>query len=204
MPIEMADLSESIEFKPIGDSDVKKQIILCETKRSVKNYIYSLKYRYNSNNKFLPNYVISRNGEIYEIMKPLNYSNFMNNKNIDQNSIIICLENLGWLEKNPLENTYVNWIGDIYKEEVFEKRWRDKIYWQPYDNKKQIENLVSLLIELCEKCNIPKICTETNVIQMGIENFKGVVSKSSFSMKNKDLNPSFNFKLLEKLLKNDK
>jgi hypothetical protein len=39
---------------------------------------------------------------------------------------------------------------------------------------------------------------------MGVENFKGVVSKSSFNMKNKDLNPSFNFKLLEKLLKNDK
>jgi len=203
MSIEMVDLSESIEFKPIGESQVKKQIILCETKRNIRNFLYSLKYRYNGNNKFLPNYIISRSGEIYEVMKPLSYSKFMNNKTIDQNSIIICLENLGWLEKNPLENTYVNWIGDIYKEEAFEKRWRDKIYWQPYDKPKQINNLSKLLIELCEKYNIPKICTETNVIQIGVENFKGVVSKSSFNMKNKDLNPSFNFKLLEKLLKND-
>lgn len=204
MSIEMVDLSGSIEFNSIGTSNSKKQIILCETKRTFKNYIYSLKYRYNGKNQYLPNYVISREGEIYEIMKPLNYSKFMNNKNIDQNSIIICLENLGWLEKNPLENTYVNWIGDIYKKEVFEKRWRDKIYWHPYNKKEQIQKLSNLLIELCENYNIPKNCTETNIIQIGIENFKGVVSKSSFDIKNKDLNPSFDFKLLEKLLKNDK
>lgn len=200
----MPDLSELIEFNPVGESKSKKQIILCETKRDVKNYIYSLKYRYNGKNKYLPNYVISKDGEIYEIIKPLFYSKFMNNSKIDKNAIIICLENLGWLEKNPLENTYLNWIGDIYKEEVFEKRWRDKFYWHPYNNEKQIINLSKLIKTLCKDYDIPLVCTESNVFLNDAKQFKGVISKSSFDVRYKDLNPSFDFKLLEKLLKNDK
>jgi hypothetical protein len=122
----MVDLSELIEFKPVGESKSKRQIILCETKRDHINYINSLKYRYNGKNKFLPNYVISRDGDVYQILKPNAHSNFMDDTKINKNSIIIVLENLGWFEKNAIENTYLNWIGDIYKKEVFEKKWRDK------------------------------------------------------------------------------
>ena len=98
---------------------------------------------------------------------------------------------------------YLNWIGDIYKKEVFEKKWRDKLYWQPYNKKEQIESLCDLLKTLCEKFKIPRQCPETNVIIGGIENYMGVVSKSSLSFIHKDLNPSFNFKLLQKLLSNE-
>ena len=199
----MVDLSESIEFKPIGKSKTKKKIILCETKRDYKNYIISLKNRYNGDNPFLPNYVISREGEIYKIMEPHEHSKYMNNEKIDKSSIIISLENLGWLEKKPLDGEYLNWIGDIYKKEVFEKKWRDKLYWQPYNKKEQIESLCDLLKTLCEKFKIPRQCPETNVIIGGIENYMGVVSKSSLSFIHKDLNPSFNFKLLQKLLSNE-
>jgi len=197
----MVGHSESIEFNSLGKSNTKKQIILCETKRSARNYIYSLKYRYNGKNPYLPNYVISRDGEIYQIIKPNEYSKFMDDEKINKNSIIICLENLGWLEKNPLQDEYINWIGDIYKEEVFEKRWRDKSYWQPYNKEEQIKSLVLLLKELCDEFNIPKICVDTNVKQTGVESFRGIVSKSSFEFIHKDLNPSFDFKQLQKLLK---
>jgi len=199
----MVDLSKSTEFKPIGRSKTKKKIILCETKRDYKNYILSLKNRYNGDNPYLPNYVVSRQGEIYKIMEPQDYSKFMNNEGIDKSSIIICLENLGWLEKKPLDGTYLNWIGDIYKKEVFEKKWRDRLYWQPYNKKEQIDSLSKLLLMLCEELKIPKECPETNVIIGGIENYRGVVSKSSFSFLHKDLNPSFDFKLLQKLLSNE-
>jgi len=196
----MVDLSELIEFNPVGVSKNKRQIILCETKRDHINYINSLKYRYNGKNKFLPNYVINRDGEVFQIIKPNTYSNFMDDVRVNKNSIIIALENLGWLEKNPIENTYLNWIGDIYKKEVFERKWRDKFYWQKYDQIEQIESLANLIIKLCEEFDIPKVCTETNVYQNGIENFKGVVSKSSFNILYKDINPSFDFKLLQNLL----
>ena len=199
----MVDLSESTEFKPLGESKYKKQIILCETKRDYKNYIMSLKSRYSGKNPYLPNYVISRDGEVYNIMKPSNYSNFLNNPNLDKNSIIICLENFGWLEKKPIENIYLNWIGDIYKKEVFERKWRDRNFWQPYDNNKQIESLVNLLKTLCEDFEIPKVCPETNVVLANADKFRGIVSRSSFNLDFKDLNPSFDFKRLQKLLSDD-
>ena len=33
-----------------------------------------------------------------------------------------CLENLGWLRKNPLNNNYVNWIGNEYMDEIYRKK----------------------------------------------------------------------------------
>jgi hypothetical protein len=144
----MVDLSESIEFKVLGSNQNKKQIIITETKRDYKKYINSLKYRYNKKNPYLPNYVVSKNGEVFQIMKPENFSSFMSDSEIDRNSIVVALENNGWLRKNALNNTYTNWIGDIYKEEVFEKKWRDEIFWDKYE-KKQVDELLKLLIELC-------------------------------------------------------
>jgi hypothetical protein len=30
------------------------------------------------------------------------------------------------LEKEPLKNYHINWIGSIYKEKVLDKKWEDK------------------------------------------------------------------------------
>ena len=104
------------DFNPIGVNDKKTQIVLTDTKRNVRNYIQSLRYRYNKKNPYLPNYVISKEGEIYKIMEPNMYSNYLENETFDKKSIIISLENFGCLKKNPLHDNYVNWIGDIYKQ----------------------------------------------------------------------------------------
>jgi hypothetical protein len=136
----MVDLSKSIEFKTIKDSNKKTQIILSETKRSAKNYINSLKYRYNGKNPYIPNYVVDKEGEVFKLINDNQFSNYMEKDDINEKSIIIVLENYGWLLKNALENTYVNYVGDIYKKEVFEKKWRDNLYWDKY-GEKQIESL---------------------------------------------------------------
>ncbi len=73
----MGEIYELTDFNPKGSNIKKTQIILTETKRSYKNYINSLKYRYNKKNPFLPNYVISKTGEIYNILKPNEYSEFI-------------------------------------------------------------------------------------------------------------------------------
>ena len=190
------------DFSPIGTSDKKTRIILTETKRDYRNYIRSLKYRYNKKNPYLPNYVITKEGGIYNIMPPDNYSNYMDDEEINKTSIIISLENLGWLKKNALSDTHVNWIGDIYKGKVFEKKWRDYFFWEPY-NEEQIIALSKLIIELCDKFNIPKKTLGNNVKYDGVENFKGVVTKSNFDFIYKDTNPSFDFKLLNELIEND-
>jgi len=51
---------ELTDFNPVGVNDKKTQIILTDTKRGVKNYIQSLRYRYNKKNPYIPNYVISK------------------------------------------------------------------------------------------------------------------------------------------------
>ena len=196
------NLYELTDFNPIGISDKKTKIILTETKRDYRNYILSLKYRYNKKNPYLPNYVITKDGDVYNIIKPNQYSNYMVDEEVNKTSIIIALENLGWLKKNTLSDTYVNWIGDIYKEKVFEKKWRDHFFWEPY-NKKQMVVLSKLLVELCDKFNIPKRSLGHNVKYDGVENFKGIVTRSNFDFIYKDTNPSFDFKLLNELLEND-
>ena len=168
----MVDLSESIEFNFKGVNEKKRQIILTDTKRPYNYYINSLKYRYNKKNPYLPNYVINKSGETYQIMKPENYSLYMNDIDIDKNSIIVSLENLGWLNKNHLDNYYVNWIGDIYKEEVFEKKWRDRLYWDTY-TKIQIQSLVNLIGEIDKKFKLGFDCIGTNVRYDEVKNFKG-------------------------------
>jgi N-acetyl-anhydromuramyl-L-alanine amidase AmpD len=198
----MVDLSKSIEFKTIKTSNRKTQIILSETKRSAKNYINSLKYRYNGKNPYIPNYVVDKDGEVFKLINDEQFSNYMDKNEIDEKSIIIVLENYGWLLKNALENTYVNYVGDIYKREVFQKKWRDHLYWDKYEEK-QIESLSKLLNKICNKMNIEKECIGTNVRFNEVKEFKGIVSKSNYDFIYKDLNPSFDFNLLTKLLKNE-
>jgi hypothetical protein len=198
----MVDLSKSIEFKTIKTSNRKTQIILSETKRSAKNYINSLKYRYNGKNPYIPNYVVDKDGEVFKLINDEQFSNYMDKNEIDEKSIIIVLENYGWLLKNALENTYVNYVGDIYKKEVFQKKWRDHLYWDKYEEK-QIESLSKLLNKICDKMNIEKECIGTNVRFNEVKEFKGIVSKSNYDFIYKDLNPSFDFNLLTKLLKNE-
>ena len=60
--------------------------------------------------------------------------------------------------------------------------------------------MVFLTNEMCEKFNIPKETTKTNVKLFGIENFKGIIAKSNYDATCKDINPSFNFNRFEKLL----
>ncbi len=198
----MVDLSKSTDFKTVEKSDKKTQIILAESKRSVKNYINSLKYRYNGKNPYIPNYVVDKEGEIYKILDNNQHTKFMGNEKVDKKSIVIVLENYGWLQKNALENKYLNYVGDIYKKEVFEKKWRDYLYWDKYEEK-QIVSLSKLLIEICDKMNIEKECIGTNVRYGEVIGFKGITSKSNYDFVHKDLNPSFNFELLTKLLKNE-
>jgi N-acetyl-anhydromuramyl-L-alanine amidase AmpD len=198
----MENLYELTDFNPIGENEKKTQIILSDTKRDYKNYIQSLRYRYNKKNPYLPHYVITKTGDIYNIMDPKMYSNYMENEDHDKKSIIICLENFGWLKKNTLEASYSNWIGDIYKKKVYEKKWKSHFFWDRYEDK-QIVSLTMLIKELSEKFKIPAECLGHNVRQEGVEYFKGIVARSNYDSYHKDVNPAFDFKLLKELLEND-
>jgi hypothetical protein len=112
------------------------------------------------------------------------------------------LENLGWLEKIPLTNHYLNWIGDIYKEEVYERKWRDYFFWEPYPEE-QIKKTAELCKFLLDKHKITNRCIGHNTKINGIENFSGILSKSNIHEDYTDLSPAFDFELFEKFLENE-
>ncbi len=170
----------------------KKQIVLIHTSREVNEYLTSLKYRHNGNYDKIPNYVIDKEGKILQLLEPDQVSNIFNSKAINENVITISLENLGWLEKEPLKNHYINWIGNIYNGKVFEKHWRDYIFWDTY-TKKQIESTIFLCKKLIQEYNIDKKFVGHNTKINGINNFSGIVSRSNYFTESTDLNPSFNF-----------
>jgi N-acetyl-anhydromuramyl-L-alanine amidase AmpD len=164
--------------------------------------LVSLKFRYNSKFDKIPNYVITRDGRILQLLPELSYSNFFVDELINKNSIVISLENLGWLEKKPLSNYYINWKGSIYNQQVYEKKWRDFFFWQPY-TPEQIKVTAELCTFLTETLQMDKTCIGHNTKVDGIKNFEGISSRSNYETSFTDLNPSFNFDTFIKFLENE-
>jgi N-acetyl-anhydromuramyl-L-alanine amidase AmpD len=195
----MINIEKYGNFKPIGKHKNKKQIILCHTSRDIEEYLVSLKFRYNSNYDKIPNYIITKNGKVLQLIPNEGYTNFFNDDTINKNGIVVCLENLGWVEKKPLTNYHINWKGSIYNQEVYEKKWRDYFFWEPYTDS-QIKSTAELCNNLIETLKINRSCVGHNTKIEGIKNFQGIVSRSNFNGKYTDLNPSFNFETFTKLI----
>ena len=190
------------DFNPTGKSEKKHQIILVNTSRGIYEYLQTLKYRYNGKFKRIPNYIITRSGDVLQLMDSLEYSEYCGNTSMDQNSIIISFENLGWIQREPLTDYYVNWIGDIYKGEVYEKKWRDYYFWQPYTSK-QVDSCAEL-------CNIlfKELSIKNNIIGHNTKinynpKYEGVLTFSNIEKERTDVSPAFNFEELIKKIENE-
>ena len=177
----------------------KKQIVLTHTSRNMFDYVTSLKLRFNGDPIKLPHYLVSRDGKVIRTIDDLTNSNFTINKVVNEKSIVICLENLGWLEKVLLKNHHTNWIGNIYKEKVFDSKWRDYFFWQPYTDI-QLEKTAELCKELCKKHKIKLKFIGHNTKVKGVESFLGIITKSNFDDFVTDLSPAFDFEKFNKLL----
>jgi N-acetyl-anhydromuramyl-L-alanine amidase AmpD len=168
----------------------------------VENYLASLRYRHNGKYKKIPNYIVTKDGRILNLLDNIEHCQFFSDTQINRNSIIICLENLGWLEKQPLENHYVNWIGDIYKGKVFERKWRDYFFWDPYSDE-QLDSLTKLCKKIILDMRMSKEIIEHNTKINGIQKFQGVVTRSNFDSSFTDLSPAFDFEKFRKKIENE-
>lgn len=182
--------------KIIGNYENKTQILLSHTGRGLNNYMSSLKYRYSGNSTRIPTYIISKKGEMFQLMKHNEYSRHYPDIEISKKQISICLENLGWLEKKPMTNEYINWIGDIYNGEVFQRKYRDYYYWDIY-TEVQYEMLNNVLETIFNDTKIKRIMMGHNVYNSNTPFFHGIVSKSNFKIDCTDINPSFDFKKIK-------
>lgn len=189
-------------FKTKLKSKKKKQIILCHTAREVNEYLTSLKFR--SNGKFdrIPHFVITRDGKVLQLLDPKSKTRYFNNDIMDKDTIVVCLENLGWLMKKPLSDHYLNWIGNIYKQEVCEKKWREYSFWQPY-TEEQLESTAKICGDLCNEFSIPKRFVGHNTKVENIELFNGITTKSNYNTRFTDLSPAFDFPNFVKFLDNE-
>jgi N-acetyl-anhydromuramyl-L-alanine amidase AmpD len=198
----MVDVILYGNFKSKVKGKRRKQIVLCHTAREVGEYLASLRFRNNAKYEKIPHFVITKEGKVLELLSPKWETKFFGDNFLDKETIIICLENLGWLTKKPLSAAYLNWIGNIYSEEVYERKWRDYVFWQPY-TKEQVEQTVSLCIRLCKEFNIPKRFVGHNTKIDGIELFQGIVTRSNYNQRFTDLSPAFDFENFKNLLKNE-
>ena len=180
----------------------KKQILLTHSGRNIMDYMMSIKYRFNGVPKKLPHYLIGRDGKVVQVLEDKYNSNFSSNDRVNSKSIVICLENLGWLEKVPLKLHHINWIGNIYKGDVFDKKWRDYFFWQPY-TESQINSLAELCNELSKEMKIKPNLIGHNTKLTGIEKYEGIVVRSNFDVTHTDVNPSFNFEEFLKKIENE-
>jgi N-acetyl-anhydromuramyl-L-alanine amidase AmpD len=196
------DIKKLTNFKPLGYQRTKKQIILCHTSREVKEYLTSLEFRDKCKLGKIPNFIVDRNGEVTQLLPETAYSDFFTEININRNSIIISLENLGWLEKKPLSEEYISWKGNIYNGVVYQKKWRDYTFWHPY-TESQLKATASLCDYITKDLKIKKNLIGHNTKVDGVERYEGIVSRSNFDSKFTDLNPSFDFNLFAKQFNNE-
>jgi len=174
----------------------KTQVILCHTSRPILYYKNSLRYRLDGEYTKIPHYIIDKKGRVIKNFDEYYYSEFMGDEEIDKQSVIICLENLGWLNFNQLNNKYMNWIGDIYKGEVYQKRWRDRSFWSNYPDK-QLKSCANLIVNLCDDLNVPLNLVGHNVKLDNALQFEGILTRSNYNEYWTDLSPSFNFEKLK-------
>lgn len=150
----------------------------------------------------IPHYVVAKDGTIIKKLSDESYSEYFSEPNVNRNSIIICLENLGWLNRVPLKDQYTNWIGNIYKGIPHERKWRDNFLWDPY-NEVQLQSLAELSLSLVNEHKIEKKCVSHNTKLKDVDKMGGIVSRSNFDENYTDLSPAFDFEKFTNYIKDE-
>ena len=103
--------------------DRYKQIVLCNTNRQSQDFLKGIEVRKDGNYTKIPNYLIEKNGKIHHLTQDDVTTHFLTGYHKDKDKVIIvCLENLGWLKRRSDDGKYINWLGDIYNNKVYEKK----------------------------------------------------------------------------------
>ena len=195
-------IQELTGFNSVGTWKKKKQILLTHTARNCTDYISALRHRINGEYTRIPHYLIKKDGRVFQLLPPDVYSDFLDGYKNKKQVIVITLENLGWLKKNPLNASYINWIGNIYKEGVYERKWRGHFFWDKYTSE-QMDSLQQLCLHLCDEYDIPKTSIGHNVKLDGMEFFEGIATLSNYTTKKTELSPAFDFEEFVKILENE-
>lgn len=182
----------------------KKHIIICSSLNDDMNHVKGWGRRLNGNTKKTAAFSIDVAGVVYKHFEPKYESKFLKNKKLNSDSIIIILDNIGYLTKEVKKNMFITWLGDIYKhqESIHIKNWRGQKYWAPYSDE-QLESLVILVRELADEFKIELTVPEHNT-KLNTLNEYGVLYKSNLDKKYLDINPSWDYKKFKNKIEDER
>lgn len=188
----------------IKSETIKKQIIIGHTGSINMNHYNKWLYRLNGNYLKTAPFTIDFNGNVLQHYDPIYTSKILENNELDNRSIVILLENEGWLLFNDKKNEHINWVGDIYKRElpILEKRWRGYTYWAPYSDE-QFESTLKLVKKLCEEFYIPKFSIGHNTKMDDAISFEGISYRSNLEKHYNDLSPAWDFENFKNRIENE-
>lgn len=192
--IHNAEILDSIKLNVVYKKTKKKQIFLFDSGRRAHDYFMKIKYRRNGEYEDVPHFLVTKLGIIYKLFDTKYYSKTFEDNNINKKQIKICLENLGWLNKNTITGVMYNWIGDKYRGEPFLHERKGHYYWDNY-TQEQLNSLTKLVKFLSAQHNIPLNTPDNQDSLINFTNFQGILCKSNFQNIYKDINHSLNFNI---------
>jgi len=183
---------ELLDKNFIKEETIKKQIVIAHTGTNKMKHFIKWTNRLNGTYTKTAAFTIDFSGNIYQHFDPIYFSNILGNLEMDKKSIVILLENEGWLVKNDEKKCFINWIGHIYNksENVIERKWRGYSYWAPYTIV-QLNSAVQLANKLCEEFSIDKFAISHNTKIENLDDFKGVLYRSNLEKNYTDLSPAW-------------
>ena len=170
---------------------IKKQIVIGNTNNRDMKHVIGWNKRYNGHYKKTAAFTIDAAGVIYQHFDPKYQSKYFDKLELNTKSIIILLENDGWLTRKSDSDVFYNWKGDIYNGRVVGKLWRGYKMWAHYTDK-QVESCVELVNKLCDEFFIPNYAMSHNTKIDDLSDFQGVIYKSNIEKYYTDLSPAWN------------
>jgi N-acetyl-anhydromuramyl-L-alanine amidase AmpD len=85
---------------------------------------------------------------------------------------------------------------------VFERKWRDYYFWQPY-TETQIDKLVQLCKQLFDETSVNSQIIGHNTKIKEFQKQEGVITRSNYDVDFTDVSPAFNFDIFTKKIENE-
>lgn len=189
-------LSENNYFKK---EYTKKQIVVGHTGRKDMYHYSSWINRHNGGYKKSAAFTIDREGNIYQHYDPKFYSEFISLYDMAPFTIPITLTNVGWVQKDNINDRYYDWLGHNYileDDDIVIKKWRNKDYWVKYTDK-QLKSLRNLTDKLCQDFNIKNDCIGHTVFNEDVDIYEGITFKSNYYQEVTDISPAFDMEIFK-------
>lgn len=177
----------------------KTQIVIGHTSRKDMYHFSSWVNRHNGKYKKTAAFTIDTDGKIYQHFNPKYYSDYIDIHNMGPFTIPVVLTNIGWLERDTLNDRYYDWLGHSYifdSGEVVKEKWRNRDYWVRYSNE-QLKSLRELTDYLCNEFKINNNCISHTMFNEDVDIYEGITFKSNYYQESTDVNPSFDMNIFK-------